>query len=230
MNTPSREATEQARAEIVRIGRLMYDKGFIVAGDGNLSIRLGPDRLLATPSGAHKGFLRPQDLIITDMNGQKISPAEPDLRPTSEMPMHLEVYRQRPDAGAVVHAHPPTTVALSIANVRMNEPILPEVVITLGSVPTAEYATPSSRENVGAIKHLIADHDGIVLKRHGALTVGPTLFDAFMKLETIEHYARILFQSTLLGCCHPLAMEQVDKLLAIRQAMGIGVDKSDNRV
>jgi len=220
---PASTPVDEPWAEIARIGRLMHEKGFVVATDGNISMRLGPDRLLSTPSGLHKGFLQPQDLIVTDMDGVKVRSASPEgcnLRPTSEMPMHLEVYRQRPDVGAVVHAHPPTAIALSIAGVSLAEYLLPEVVITLGLVPTTEYATPSGQETARAVKDLIREHDGIVLKSHGVLTVGANPFDAYMKLETIEHYAGILLTLRQLGRYKPLPPDQVDKLLAMRRQMG----------
>jgi len=208
------------RDEIVRVGRLMYQKGFIVAGDGNISARLAPDRLLATPSGRHKGFLQPEELIITDLEGKPINPP-PGVKPTSEMPMHLEIYRRRPDVNAVVHAHLPMAVALSIAGIPLDQPFLPEAVITLGPIPTTEYATPSSLENVTAIRDLIGRHNAIVLRRHGAITVGVDPFDAFMRMEAVEHKAHIVLLLQLLGRGEPLPPDQVAKLLALRGQFGL---------
>ena len=146
---------EQAlREEIVRVGRLMYERGLVVGIDGNVSARLDEDHVLCTPSGLCKGMMAPEQLIVVDMEGHKVesgTTASRDLRPTSEVPMHLEVYRQRPDIDGVVHAHPPITVALSIAGVSLADCMLPEVIVNLGLVPTTEYATPASEENARAI-------------------------------------------------------------------------------
>ncbi len=207
------------RGEIVRVGRLLHQKGFVAATAGNISARLGPDRILATPSGRHKGFLRADELIVVDLEGQPVGP-RPRLGPTSEMPMHLEVYRQRPEVGAVVHAHPPIAVALSTAGISLAEPMQPETVITLGEIPTTEYATPSTHENVEVIRDLIGRHDAIVLRRHGALTVGADPFDAYAKMEILEHTAHVAMLMRLVDGAEPLSPEQVEKLLALRERFG----------
>lgn len=218
--------TESAlRQEIVRVGRLMYDKGFICASDGNISARLGRGRLLITPSGLHKGFLEPEQILIVNERGERAGPttaANRHLKPTSELPMHLEVYRQRPDVNAVLHAHPPITIALSIAGVSMEQCLLPEAIIFLGLVPTAEYAMPASEENVRAIERLIGHHDALVLQRHGSLTVGQDPMNAFMRLETLEQNARILFMLAQLGVHSPMPPEEVGKLLQLRASLGLG--------
>lgn len=210
------------RAEIVRIGRLLYDKGFICSSEGNISARLEDGSVLITPSGLHKGFLTTDDLIIVDPDGRVLVPAaKPGLKPTSELPMHLEAYRQRPDIGAVVHAHPPLSIALSIADIPLCTYLLPEVTVMLGVIPTTPFAMPSTAENSAAIRDLIRHHDGIVLRRHGALTVGRTPMAAFMQLETLEQQARITFMLAQLGVNNPLAREQVDRLLQMRDDMGL---------
>lgn len=214
----------QLRQVIVRIGRLMYEKGFISASDGNISARLGADRLLITPSGLHKGFLDPGDLLIVNEDGGQVSRSSfsgRKLRPTSEMPMHLEVYSQRADVGAVVHAHPPITIALTIAGIPLADCLLPEVIVFLGLIPTTVYATPSSEENVQAIRSLIANHDALVLQRHGSLTVGDDPIQAFMRLETVEQNARIAFMLAQLGVHNPLPADEVRKLLQQRESMGL---------
>lgn len=216
---------QKLRQEIVKIGRLMYEKGFIVASDGNISARLGNGRLLITPSGLHKGMLEPDQLLIVTEDGRRVGPstvANRRLRPTSELPMHLEAYRQRSDIQAVVHAHPPITVALSIAGISLADCLLPEVIVTLGLIPTTEYATPSSEENVRAIRDFIRQHDAIVLQRHGSLTVGDSPMQAYMRLETVEQSARIGFMLAQLGARNPLLPEEVEKLLQQREAMGLG--------
>jgi len=216
---------EQAlREEIVRVGHLMYERGLVVGVDGNISARLDETRVLCTPSGLCKGMMSPEQLIVVDMEGRKVGPgtaASRDLRPTSEVFMHLEAYRQRPDVGGVVHAHPPITVALSIAGVSLADCMLPEVIVNLGLVPTTEYATPASEENVRAIRDLIANHDGMILQRHGTLTVGRTPWEAYMRLESLEQVARITLVLYQLGRGDPLPPEQVEKLLEQRRKMGL---------
>jgi L-fuculose-phosphate aldolase len=214
----------KVRQDIVRVCRLMYEKGFICASDGNVSARLTPGRILITPSGLHKGFLEPDQLLVVDDQGRRLGPgtaANRKLNPTSELPMHLEAYRQRPDVGAVVHAHPPITIALSIAGIPMADCLLPEVIVFLGLVPTTEYATPSSEENVRAIRDLISGHDALILQRHGALTVGNDVMQGFMRLETVEQNARIAFMLAQLGKRVPLPPDEVEKLLKLRREMGL---------
>jgi L-fuculose-phosphate aldolase len=214
-------AEESLRAEIVRVGRLMRAHDLVDGTSGNISARLGPDRLLATPSGLAKGFLEPEQLIIVDMQGELVG-GLPGLLPTSELLMHLEAYRRRPDVNAVVHAHPVTAVALSIAGVSLAECVIPEAVVVLGMIPTTPYATPSSIENQHAIAELITGHDAIVLQYHGTLTVGRDVHEAYLRLETVEHTAKIIALARLLGGGPPLPPDQVAKLLETRQAWGFG--------
>lgn len=220
------------RHEIVRIGRLMYDRGLVAGLSGNLSARSGPERLLVTPSGVAKGFLRPEHMLEVDLQGRLLDAereANSGLRPTSELPMHLEVYRQRPDVGAVVHAHPTATIALSIAGIGLDRPVVPEAVVLLGEVPTAPYATPSTDEDRLAIRDLISHHDAIVLSHHGALTVGTDLWEAFLKLETLEAAAKIIAWAHVLGEPAELSPEQVDKLHALRQGLGFAAPSQPDR-
>jgi L-fuculose-phosphate aldolase len=210
----------ELRQEIVKIGRLMYEKGLILASDGNVSARLGHGRILLTPSGLHKGMLEPDQLIIVNEEGKKVGGLR-DLHPTSELPMHLEAYRQRPDVTAVVHAHPPYAVTLSIAGISMAECLLPESVVFLGSIPTTCYATPSSEENARVVRELIGNHDGLVLQRHGSLTVGRSPMQAFMRLETLERNAYIGYLLATLGVHSPMPANEVQKLLVMRRQMGL---------
>ena len=214
----------QLRQEIVQVGQLMYKKGFISASDGNISARIAPNRLLITPSGLHKGFLDPGDILMIDEDGKRVGPGSitnRKLKPTSERPLHLEVYRKRPDIDAVVHAHPPITIALSIAGIPMADCLLPEVIVFLGLIPTTEYATPASTESIRVIQELITNHDALVLQRHGSITIGESPMEGFMRLETVEQNARITFMLAQLGATHSLPPEEVNKLLKQRQAMGL---------
>lgn len=226
--------TEQIwRKEIIRVGRLLHDKGYVAATDGNVSVRLSKNRVLSTPSGFSKGFLAPDQLVVTDLEGKRVPSYEPasrdpsgrasgrSLKPTSELLMHLEVYRQRPDVTAVIHAHPPICVALSIAGISLAKCLLPEVVVTLGLIPTAEYATPSSAEGPGAIRDLIANHDALIIQRHGTLTVGQDPFDAYLKLEKVEHLAYVTLILRQLGRETPLPPAEVAKLLRMRREKGL---------
>jgi L-fuculose-phosphate aldolase len=214
---------QQLREQICQIGRLMHQFGFVEGASGNISARLDAERILVTPSGLAKGFMQPEQLIIVDMEGRKIEETAGDahLRPTSELPMHLEAYHKRSDVNGVVHAHPPHAVALSIAGISMETPMIPEMVIMMGAIPTTPYATPSSTENRDAIAAVIERHDAILLAYHGSLTVGKDVWLAYLRLESMEHVAKILFMVHQLGGGKPLPPEQVEKLLALRRQFGL---------
>lgn len=216
-----RRVTEhEQRQEMVRIGRLMWERGYVAATDGNLSVRLGGDRLLVTASGYSKGFLSVDDLVIIDLDGRPVAAYRGrGQKPSSEILMHLEVYRQRPDVAAVVHAHPPVATAFSIAGVSLARCVLPEVVITLGSIPTAGYATPGTAEMPRSISQAIKDHDALILAHHGSLTVGQTLWEAYLRLEKVEHTAQITLTAQQLGRVHTLTAEDVAVLTEKRQQL-----------
>ena len=208
----------QLRDEIVEVGRRMYERGYTAANDGNISARLGADALLMTPKGLCKGFMTPDMLCVTDLGGRKI---RGDRDPSSEALMHLEVYRQRPDVRAVVHAHPPIATGFAVAGIPLNRAVLAEVLTTLGSIPIAEYATPSTAELPAAVAQYIKAHDGMLLANHGALTVGTDVLGAYYKMETIEHFAHISLVARLLGGENVLAREEVDRLQGLRGRYGI---------
>jgi L-fuculose-phosphate aldolase len=210
---------KELRAEIVRIGRIMHAQELVDGTSGNISARLGPDRILTTPSGLAKGLLEPEQLILVNMRGEVVQGA-PGLRPTSELLMHLEAYRRRPDINGVVHAHPITAEELSIAGVSFADCEVPEAVVVLGLVPTTPYANPSSEENQRAIAEVITGHDALILQYHGTLTVGVDVYEAYLRLETLEHTAKIIALTRLLGGGPSLPPEQVSKLLGARQALG----------
>lgn len=211
-------AESSLRADIVEVGRRMYARGYTASNDGNISVRLGADRLLMTPKGVCKGFMSPDMMCITDLQGRKL---EGERDPSSEMLMHLEVYRQRPDVQAVVHAHPPTATGFAVAGIPLDRAVLAEVLTTLGSIPIAEYATPSTRELPEAVRKYIKAHDGMLLANHGALTVGGDLFSAYYKMETIEHFARISLVARLLGRENLISREEVLRLQQLRDTYGI---------
>ena len=206
------------RADIGEIGRRMYARGYTASNDGNVSVRLGADRLLMTPKSVCKGFMTPDMMCITDLDGRKL---QGDRDPSSEMLMHLEVYRQRPDVQAVVHAHPPTATGFAVAGIPLDRAVLAEVLTTLGSIPIAEYATPSTKELPEAVRKYIKAHDGMLLANHGALTVGGDLYGAYYKMETIEHFARISLVARMLDGENLLSRDEVMRLQDLRGTYGI---------
>jgi len=229
---------QQLRADIVEVGRRLYARGYIASNDGNISVRLDDRRLLMTPKSVCKGFMDPAMMCITDLDGVKLAG---DRDPSSEMQMHLEVYRQRPDVQAVVHAHPPIATGFAVAGIPLDRAVLAEVVTTLGSVPIAEYATPSTRELPEAVRKYVKAHDGMLLANHGALTLGADLFAAYYKMETIEHFAKISLVARLLGGERLLSRDEVFRLQGLRGMYGIaspapicpepdGVDGADCQV
>ena len=208
----------QLREAIVEVGRRLYARGYTASNDGNISTRLDDRRLLMTPKSVCKGFMSPDMMVITDLEGKKLA-GERD--PSSEMQMHLEVYRQRPDARAVVHAHPPIATGFAVAGIPLDRAVLAEVVTTLGSVPIAEYATPSTKELPEAVRKYVKAYDGMLLANHGALTLGADLFAAYYKMETIEHFAHISLVARLLGGERLLSRQEVDRLQGLRGMYGI---------
>ena len=209
---------QQLRADIVEVGRRLYARGYTASNDGNISVRLDDRRLLMTPKSVCKGFMDPSMMCITDLEGVKIAG---DRDPSSEMQMHLEVYRQRPDVQAVVHAHPPIATGFAVAGIPLDRAVLAEVVTTLGSVPIAEYATPSTRELPEAVRKYVKAHDGMLLANHGALTLGADLFAAYYKMETIEHFAKISLVARMLGGERLLSRDEVFRLQGLRGMYGI---------
>lgn len=206
------------RADIVEIGRRMYARGYTASNDGNISVRIAAERLLVTPSGVCKGFMTPDMMCVTDLDGYKI---QGDRNPSSEILMHLEVYKHRPDVQAVVHAHPPMATGFAVAGIPLVRAVLAEVLTTLGSVPIAEYATPSTDELAAAVRQYISAHDAMLLANHGALTVGADLYSAYYKMETIEHFAKISLVARLLGRENVIAREEVERLQQLRNTYGI---------
>ncbi len=203
---------QQLRQTLVRICRMLHHKNLIAAMDGNVSVKFG-EGLLTTPSRVNKGFLEEEQIILVDWNGRVISG---DGQPTSEIAMHLAVYRLRPEVEAVVHAHPPLATAFSIAGISLEDFVLPEVVMTMGVIPTASYATPTTPEVPETIHNLILKHDALILERHGALTVGRDLMDAYNKMEKLEHAALIIFSALQLGRVRCLPPREVERLIQMK--------------
>ncbi len=211
---------DQLRLDIVEVGRRLWARGFVASNDGNISVRLPGDRLLMTPTSVSKGFLTPEMMVVTDLDGRMLS-GEPGRKPSSEILMHLVAYRQRADVHAVVHAHPPQATGFAVAGIPLDRAVLAEVVTTLGSIPIAEYGTPSTPELSASVEPYVRKHDALLLANHGALALGKDLFAAYYKMETIEHFARISLVTRLLGREHLLSREEVGRLQELRGTYGI---------
>jgi L-fuculose-phosphate aldolase len=208
----------EAIQEMIDVGRRLDALGFVPATDGNLSVRLSPREIVATTSGVKKGMLTARDFVVIDPDGQNVRGGG---RVSSEILMHLRIYKDRADAMAVVHAHPPTATGFAVAGIPLTACVLPEVVATIGSVPLAPYATPSTADLPESIAPFIVDHDAVLLSNHGAVVFGPTLFDAANRMETVEQFAKILFVATTLGQVNRLTSGQVEELNRIRHRYGL---------
>lgn len=205
---------EAERALMCAVGKLLYDRGYVAANDGNLSMKVEPDRLLVTPSGVSKGRLTPDMLLVTDLEGNML---EGNRHPSSETKMHLAVYRGRPDVGAVVHAHPPVSTAFAVCRRGMETPYLSELVTGLGAVPcTPSFAMLSTDEVPRSVEPYLADHCAVLLANHGALTWGEDLWEAFDRMETVEHTAKILLNARLMGDPVALTQEETAELRSMQ--------------
>lgn len=217
-------ATEDhLREAIVEAGRIGYAKGFLSANNGNISVRLGADRILITPSGLCKGRMAVDDLFIVNAGGEVLVPAaDPSLRISSETPMHVEALKVRQDMRAVVHAHPTCAIALSVAEKPLQPLMVPEVAVALGQVPTSDFGLPSSADDARIIRELIQDHDALILRNHGSLTVGRHLDEALIHLERMEHAAEVQVLAELLGKVSLYPSEMFPALAGLRSAMFSG--------
>jgi L-fuculose-phosphate aldolase len=211
---PGNAKSEDAhRREICTAGRWIHARHFAPATDGNISVRLKASRVLTTPTCLSKGMMTPEDLVVTDMQGRSLSGARP---PSTELAMHLLIYRVRPDVYAICHAHPPIATGFAAAGVPLDKAILSEAVFSLGCVPLAPYGTPGTTELCDSIEPLLRSYDGILLANHGVVTYGPDLLTAFFRMETVEHFAQVSLVTQLLGKEKVLSAGDVDKLLAAR--------------
>ena len=209
----------QARQAIVDAGTVLYKQGYVVSNDGNISVRISPDTIVVTPTGVSKGDMNPDMMVVMDLDGNVISKG---LRgPSSEVKMHLRVYRENPDVTAVVHAHPIYATSFAIAGVPLDKPILSEAMLQVGVVPVAHYAKPGTTDVPDSIAPFVKDYAAVMLSNHGVLTWGSDLEQALARMEVVENYAKVTLVVNQIGSERGLSQDQVDGLAGIGQNMGL---------
>ena len=209
---------DQHRADLVQVCRLIYEKGWVAMNDGNVSIRLDDERILCTPTAISKGFVELEDIIVCDVNGHKLCGKR---ECTSEIAMHITIYSMRPEIRSVVHAHPPVATGFATAGRALDKALLPEVIIQLGAVPLAAYGLPGTPALSEGMLPLIPQYDALLLENHGCTAYGRDVWEAFFRMEMVEHFARITFVAEMLGGARALPREEVEKLFAARQRYNV---------
>lgn len=210
----------EIKKQICDIGKRIYDRGMVAANDGNISVKISDNEFLCTPTGVSKGFMTPEYICKVDADGNVIQ-ANAGFKPSSEIKMHMRVYKHRPDVQSVVHAHPIYATSFAIAGIPLTQPIMPEAVIALGCVPIAEYGTPSTEEIPDAVEKYLPYYDAVLLANHGALSYSDSLLNAYHKMESLEFYAELLFKAKQLGGPKELSTSQVERLYEIRRQFGL---------
>lgn len=210
----------EIKKEICEIGRRIYNRGMVAANDGNISVKLNDYEFLCTPTGVSKGFMTPDMICKVNEKGEVID-AKPPYKPSSEIKMHMRVYEKRSDVRAVVHAHPLYATTFAIAGQALTQPIMPEAVISLGCVPLARYGRPSTEEIPDSIEEYLPYFDAVLLAQHGALTWSDSLLNAYMKMESVDFYAQLLYQTKQIGGPKEFTPEQVEDLYEIRRKFGM---------
>lgn len=209
---------QKKKNQIVEIGKRIYARGYVASNDGNVSVRLSENEVLITPTGISKGFMEPKDLIVINLDGVVVDGKK---RQSSESDMHLQIYKARPDVMSICHTHPPYATGFAVAGISLNKMILPEVIIVLGTIPLVEYGTTGTEELYGMISKYVKDYDAFLLANHGVVTLGKTVLDAYHKMETVEHAAKIQFIAKQLGNVNMLSKKQSNKLIELREKFGI---------
>lgn len=210
----------EIKKQICEIGKRIYDKGMVAANDGNISVKISDNEFLCTPTGVNKGFMTPDYICKVDKEGNVIR-ANGNFKPSSEIKMHMRVYKERPDVKSVVHAHPMYATGFAIAGRPLTQPIMPEAVIALGCVPIAKYGTPSTDEIPNSVSEYLQYFDAVLLENHGALSYSDSLEAAYMKMESLEFYAKLLYISEHLGGPQELSKDQVERLYELRRQFGM---------
>ena len=214
---------EQLRQEIIRFCHLTYEKSLLASTDGNLSARMSDGNILCTATMTNKGLIRAEDLVVIDPSGKRI---RGERKASSEMAMHILIYEMRPDVHAVVHAHPPCATAYAAAGIPLNKALISEVVLALGCIPLAEYGTPGTPELSDEIRPFIKNFDALLMSNHGVVTYGANIEEAFNRMDTVEHFAKISIYTKILGKERLLSSEDVEKLWVQRQKY-YGLEGSD---
>jgi len=217
MNTTTKSIHEH-KIDIVTVGKMMYERRYIIAGDGNLSVRLDENTVLATPTTLCKGLLAPDHIVKLDMDGNVL---DGEYQPSSEIKMHLAAYQTRPDIAAVVHAHPPISTGFAVAGIPLDQLILAEMVVNFGAIPLAPYHSPSTAELAESVAEKVRCHDAVLMANHGVMTIGPDLYTTYHRLEMVEQFASISLIAHLLGKMQTFSSEQLQDLQAIREKSGI---------
>lgn len=211
----------ELRLEMVEVGQRLWQRGLVGAAEGNVSCRLGNHGLLCTPSGYSKGHLKPEDLVVIDLDGQ---PLRRGTKPSSEIRLHLRCYRFREDCNAVVHAHPPVATAFALAHKTIPDGLLPEAVVVLGSVALCPFGMPGTEDLPDSIEPFLQNHDTLLLSNHGAAALGGDLLDALWRMETLERVAVVALHAESLGGAHPLSAAAIRDLQAMRGALTPATD------
>ncbi|KAA3616158.1 MAG: class II aldolase/adducin family protein [Calditrichaeota bacterium] len=206
------------KKDILAVGRRVYERGYVASNDGNISAKIDENRILITPTGVSKGFMEADDLVIIDYNGKVLNGAK---KPSSEYSMHVKMYQERADVNGVCHAHPPYATGFAVAGIPLDQCVLPEVIVALGGIPIAEYGLPGTDKLFEPVLKYVQTHDAFLLENHGALTIGKDVLNAYHKMETMEHFAHILFVSRMLGNVNTLSREHVGDLVGLREKFGI---------
>lgn len=208
----------EAKASIIEVGRRMYQRGLVASNDGNMSCKVSENELWATPTGVSKGFMTEDMLVKMDMEGNVL---EGKLKPSSEMKMHLRIYRENPEIVAVTHAHPPVSTSFAVAGKPLESPILQESIVQLGTVPVAKYAVPGTEGLAESVVPFCKSHNAVLLANHGVVTWGSDVFNAYFRLESVEYYATIMMYTNIIGERRELNDKQIAELMAVRKGLGI---------
>lgn len=209
----------EAKQLICDIGKRIYNKNFVAGNDGNISLKVGSNTIITTPTGVSKGFMRPEMMVKMDLSGKVISGR---MKPSSEVKMHLRVYKENPDVSAVVHAHPPVATSFAVAGISLEKPIVPEAIVMLGNVPVAPYATPGTQEVPDSIAPYCKEYNAVLLANHGALTWGRDIIEAYYRMESLEHYSLMLmYTNNIINKSNELDCAQISDLVEIRKGLGV---------
>lgn len=215
---PNAKSIHEHKVDIVTVGKMMYERRYIIAGDGNLSIRLDESTILATPTALCKGLLSPDQIVKLDLDGNVL---DGEYTPSSEIKMHLAAYNTRSDIHSVVHAHPPISTGFAVAGIPLDQLILAEMVVNFGSIPLAPYYSPSTAELAESVAEQVKCHDAVLMANHGVMTIGPDLYTTYHRLEMVEQFASISLVAHLLGKMQTFSSDQLQDLQEIREKSGV---------